>query len=128
MDDDFNTATAITLLHELVRALNRYGNNKKLVKRAHAIGAPAARCFALSGRVLGLGALHSEDWYQQVRQRRLAAVGRSEAEVQAMVDARLAARAAKDWAAADAIRGSLDALGVVLMDSPTGTRWRMKVD
>lgn len=128
MDDDFNTAAAITLLHELVRALNRYGNNKKLVKRAFALAAPAARCFALAGRVLGLGGLSSEAWYQQVRQRRLLALGKSEAEVQAQVDARLAARAAKDWAAADALRVGLDALGVVLMDGPTGTRWRMKVD
>jgi cysteinyl-tRNA synthetase len=48
------------------------------------------------------------------------------AQVEDLLARRVAARAAKDWTAADAIRGELDALGVVVMDSPTGATWRMK--
>lgn len=44
----------------------------------------------------------------------------------ALVEARRAARSDRDWAAADAIRGSLDALGVELQDSTDGTSWSLR--
>ena len=47
--------------------------------------------------------------------------------MQDKVAARDAARAAKDWAAADTLRDELDALGVVIMDGAEGTTWRMRV-
>jgi cysteinyl-tRNA synthetase len=47
-------------------------------------------------------------------------------QVEDLLAKRLAARAAKDWAAADAIRAEIDALGVVVMDGPSGATWRMK--
>lgn len=128
MDNDFDTPAAVTALHELVRAINRYGNNKKLLKRAHALAAPALACFDLVGRTLGIGALRSEAWFREVSSRRLRDLGRDAAEVQTLVDARLQARQAKEWAKADQLRDELDALGVVLMDGPEGTRWRMRVE
>jgi len=48
------------------------------------------------------------------------------AQIEDLLAKRLAARTAKDWAAADAIRAELDALGVVVMDGPAGATWRMK--
>ena len=45
--------------------------------------------------------------------------------IQAQIDARAAAKAAKDWAEADRIRKTLLEQGVVLKDSPTGTTWEM---
>jgi cysteinyl-tRNA synthetase len=128
MDDDFNTVAAITLVHELVRSINRYGNNKKLLKKAHSLAAPAQSAFAMVGRVLGIGGGTSEQWFREVRVRRLAAIGKTEAEIQSLIDERLGARAAKDWARADELRLTLDGLGVVLMDGPEGTRWRMRVE
>jgi len=128
MNDDFNTAATVGHLFELVRAINRFGNNKKWLKRSAALAGPALEAFALAARVLGVGALSSAEWFQQVRTRRLAALDRTEADIQARIDARIEARTARDWAAADAIRDELDGLGVVLMDGADGTSWRMKVD
>jgi hypothetical protein len=45
--------------------------------------------------------------------------------VDALVDARAAARDARDWAAADALRDRLLAAGVEINDSPEGTSWRL---
>lgn len=47
-------------------------------------------------------------------------------EVEALLDQRAAARAAKDWPEADRIRDRLNALNVVVMDGPTGATWRVK--
>ena len=46
--------------------------------------------------------------------------------VEARLDARRAARARRDFAAADAIRGELDARGVEIKDTPQGTTWRVR--
>ena len=45
-------------------------------------------------------------------------------QVEALLADRQAARADKDWARADAIRDEIDALGVVVMDTPSGPTWR----
>jgi cysteinyl-tRNA synthetase len=47
-------------------------------------------------------------------------------EVEALLEQRAAARAAKDWPEADRIRDRLNALNVVVMDGPTGATWRVK--
>ncbi|PAP76635.1 cysteine--tRNA ligase [Rubrivirga marina] len=48
------------------------------------------------------------------------------AQVEALLIQRTEARAAKDWARADAIRDELDALGVDVMDTPSGPQWKRK--
>jgi cysteinyl-tRNA synthetase len=45
-------------------------------------------------------------------------------EVQNLIDTRTAARMAKDFKAADAVRLQLADVGVMIMDTPTGTTWR----
>ena len=40
---------------------------------------------------------------------------------------RQAARADKDWARADALRDELDALGIIVMDTPTGPTWKVRL-
>jgi cysteinyl-tRNA synthetase len=47
-------------------------------------------------------------------------------EVEALLEQRAAARAAKDWPEADRIRDRLNALNVVVMDGPQGATWRVK--
>ena len=48
--------------------------------------------------------------------------------VEAQLAARAAARAAKDWAASDAIRDTLNQAGVVVEDGPDGATWSLKRD
>jgi cysteinyl-tRNA synthetase len=44
---------------------------------------------------------------------------------QELLDARVAARASKDWARSDSLRGELAALGVSVEDTKDGQRWRL---
>ena len=48
------------------------------------------------------------------------------AEIESLIQQRLDARKAKDWAAADAARDRLNEMGIVLEDGPQGTTWRRK--
>ncbi|MDH3219312.1 MAG: cysteine--tRNA ligase [Gammaproteobacteria bacterium] len=114
--DDFNTASAIAVLFDLVREINR-------CKREHSDERhPLGSLLRHLGGVIGL--LQAEpDEYLKSR------VGQGEAgldndEVEDLVQQRLGARAAKDWAAADRIRDQLSAAGIVIEDGPNGTRWR----
>ena len=63
-------------------------------------------------QVLGLGLAEAE------------LVEESDARIDALVAERDTAREQRDWARADEIRDTLKAEGIVLEDSPSGTRWR----
>jgi len=69
-----------------------------------------------------MGFLHAdpEAWFRGGADEDLAT------KVQALIAARAEARAAKDWPAADRIRGELTALNVEVMDGPSGATWRLK--
>ena len=53
-----------------------------------------------------------------------AADGLDDAAIESLIQERLAARQAKNWARADEIRDALKAKGIVLEDSSAGTRWK----
>jgi len=127
MDDDFNSAGAVAALFDLVRAVNRFGNDKKARAKGGRVLAPAKAAFALCAEVLGVGGMAPQAFFDEVKVKRLRASGRSVEEVEARVAARAAARSAKDWAQADAIRVELDAQGIVVMDGIAGSTWRMRV-
>jgi len=107
MDDDFNTPEALAVLFELATAANR-GD------------ADAAQLLRNLGGVLGLLQRNSTDFLKAGA----VATGLSEAEIDAMIVARRAARAAKDFAESDRIRDALLAAGIVLEDGAGGTIWR----
>ncbi len=146
MDDDFNTPEALAVIQTLTREINTARDAKK------DDGGLGAGCgAALSERCAGAGAgslrrvvpelQHGEqargcggcaaasesrcDWRGQSRAPARQAL--SDTEIQGLVDARAAARAAKNWAESDRLRGELAAAGVIVEDKPGGkATWRRK--
>lgn len=114
MDDDFNSPEACAVLFDMVREVNRLRESD-----VQAAAALAARLKELAG-VLGVLQLEPEAFLQA------GAAGKVDAgEVEALIAARLAARAEKNWAESDRIRDQLTAMGVVLEDGKGGTTWRL---
>jgi cysteinyl-tRNA synthetase len=111
---DLNTAAAIGVVFELVRALNTAIDAGEL----GAEDAPAIRqAFEEFDRILGVLSLRRrEDERPPV----------PVAEIDRLIDARRAARLARDFAEADRIRKDLDARGILLEDTGTQTRWKRK--
>ena len=105
--DDLNTPAAMARLHELAGAANR-GD------------ADAAVALKSSAALLGLLEKTDDDWARGDT----AKDGLDDAAIEAAIEARKAARANRDFAAADAIRDDLAANGILLEDGPDGTTWR----
>jgi len=127
LDEDFNTARALGDLFELARAINRFANHKKAKKRGGPVVAPALAAFALVADATGLMAQPTRDFLDEVKTKRLAALGITRDEIEAKLAERNALRAEKRWAEADAVRGELDARNIVVMDTADGVDWRVKL-
>ena len=106
MDDDLNTADAITAIFELVKDVNTTvitdAPNKELVDLATTL-------FDELTGVLGL-----------VYNRKTESL---DDEIEKMIEARTQARKDRNWAEADRIRDELKAQGIVLEDTPQGVKW-----
>lgn len=122
MDDDFNTAGALGAVFGLARHINRLAKQPAKPERDALLALAGARLKHL-GRRLGLLNQDPEEFLKSASP---AAEGVSPEEIEALIEARAAARKGKDFAKADAIRDQLVEMGVILQDSATGTTWQMK--
>lgn len=114
MDDDFNAPEACAVLFDMVREINRLKESD-----LQAAAGLAARLRELAEN-LGVLQLDPEAFLRSGAEGKVDA-----AEVEALIQARLAARADKNWAESDRIRDQLTAMGVVLEDGKGGTSWRL---
>jgi cysteinyl-tRNA synthetase len=110
--DDLNTPRALATLSELAGE----------ARRAEGPAARTLRKSALlaAGRLLGLLQAVPAEWFAQARNDS----DIDAAVVEALVARRQQAKASRDFAAADAIRAELTALGVSVEDTPQGPRWK----
>jgi cysteinyl-tRNA synthetase len=115
LSDDLNTPQAVSGFFEISSAIER----AVTAGDEAAIAANKARLLA-AGALLGFLQADPDSWFEGDADDDL------KAKVEDLLARRVAARQAKDWAAADAIRAEIDALGVVVMDGPAGATWRMK--
>ena len=112
MDDDFNTALALPVLFDLAREINK-AKTDDVVKAAE-----LAALLIKLGEILGVLQGDAEAFLQ---------AGGSDddvADIEALIASRNAARAAKDWAAADAARAALTAKNIIVEDKNGVTSWR----
>lgn len=108
MDDDFNTADAVSELFEIVRELNSFiatNPTKQAAKRAGDV-------FLELGNLLGfIGEIKADPETTE--------------KIESLIARRNEAKAAKDYALADEIRNELTAMGVILQDTKNGTMWKL---
>jgi cysteinyl-tRNA synthetase len=133
--NDFNTAGALGALFTLIREFNR------ILAEPLAQATPSAVLGANElirvmeediGGIIGVGRSEPKKMLEdiaKIRAARSAAQGivrPSETEIQALLQERVEARKAKNFARADEIRKDLDAKGVAIKDGPSGTTWEYK--
>lgn len=106
MEDDLNTADAISAIFEAVR----YANSMSTPNKAELEMAKAT--IIELGNVLGL-----------LKNTQKASL---DEEIEALIAERTQARKNKDWALADKIRDDLKARGIVLEDTPDGVKWKLE--
>jgi cysteinyl-tRNA synthetase len=114
LSDDLNTPKALAELFNLARQLNKTGDADEQASLGAALRA--------SAEVLGLLGQDPEEWFAVDHDAGFAA------QVEDLLAQRIAAREAKDYAAADNIRDQLTEMGVVIEDGPDGTRWQLNRD
>ncbi len=119
LDDDLGVSGALAVIHDHVRK-----GNILLDEDEPEAAADVARLVIAMTDVLGVNPL-SATWVAEGGGGGTAAMDALDSLVQAQVAARAAARAARDFATADAIRDQLAAAGIQVEDTSSGARWSL---
>jgi cysteinyl-tRNA synthetase len=125
MDDDFNTAKVLGDLAALFKIANEVLQKPEDKDRDQRTLRAILRVVRSAGAVLGLFTEKPSAVVARLEQRKKAERGIDGAAIDQLVADRNAARKAKDFARADAIRKQLADLGVTIKDSAQGTTWEV---
>ena len=106
MDDDFNTQNGITVLYEIAKQLNVYATKTEV--SAETLRYLLAN-FAQLATIFGI---------------KLEEADLDDEKIATLIAKRDQARAKRDFATSDAIRDQLKEQGIILEDTPQGTRWK----
>ena len=114
LSNDINTAQAITVLYDVLKAKLSDSDKRALIGEFDT--------------VLSLGLIAAAEKLSAGSETQAAALpegvtAEEAAEIEALIQKRTEARKAKDWATADAIRDELTARNITLTDTPQGVKW-----
>ena len=109
LDNDLNTSLAVTALYDVLKADLNDPTKLALI--------------ASFDQVLGLRLLEHAAALRE-KETAPAAPGEGDGEIEALIEARAAAKAEKNWAEADRIRDQLRAMGIELIDTKEGVTWK----
>jgi cysteinyl-tRNA synthetase len=121
MDDDMNTAGALGVLFDCVRALNRALDDGDAAQAGSLRAALREMC-----GVLGFGQADPHAYLERAKRAHLDASDINAAEVERLIAERNDARKARNFRRADEIRAQLKEKGIVLEDTPAGTKWKVE--
>jgi cysteinyl-tRNA synthetase len=127
LDEDFNTSAVLGHAFELARAINRFSSHKKSRKRGGPVVQDALNGLRMVQPAIGLLGANVMDFQQEVKEKCLRALGLNAEDVEAQLELRQQARTDKDWGKSDQIRNDLDNQGILIMDTPQGVDWRVKL-
>jgi len=116
MDDDFNTPLAISTLFSIVKAINNYADANETIGKP--VKQQVLKIFTGLLDVLGI------EW--SIDKQETGLTGLLEDVISILVDVRNEMRKRKEWEIADSIRERLKKTGIILEDTPKGTRWTIK--
>ena len=132
LDDDLNTPVVLAILGDLAKAANeladlvqRRRQDVDLTRAAPFVGAQLLMAIRTTADTTGLLPSTPEAYRERTQAHRLAMLGLTAEGVEARLQERTAARQAKDFARADALRKETEALGIEVYDAPEGTTWRV---
>jgi cysteinyl-tRNA synthetase len=128
MDDDFNTAEALGHFHDLQRNLNSLLDISKghPTQEIILMLKQALDHFSTIGWVFGLFRENPEDYIARQRKEGLKKLDLAEEAILRSIAERNLARKEKNWKGADEIRNDLLSKGIILEDTPSGTKWKIK--
>ncbi|MEW5832656.1 MAG: cysteine--tRNA ligase [Campylobacterota bacterium] len=117
LGDDLNVSKAYALIDELIAAANEKldADPKDKAYRQNLLGS-----LAVIEEVMGFGAQNPFEYFQ------FGLDEATKAKIDALIGQRSEAKKAKDFAVSDAIRDELTAMGVMIMDTASGTFWEMQ--
>ena len=127
LDEDFNTSAVLGHAFELARAINRFSALKKAKKRGAPVVAPALKGLKKMSEALGLLSADTTEFQEEVKAKRLGAMGFKAEDIEELLAERQQARTDRNWTRGDEIRDQLEAMSIMVMDTPEGVSWRIKL-